>query len=58
VYWEDLRKNPGTGWSLFGLMQALKAQGKTDEAALAEKRFEKAWKEADFRLPPAARSGT
>ena len=58
VYWEDLRKNPGTGWSLFGLMQALKAQGKTDEAALAEKRFEKAWKEADFRLSPAARSGT
>ena len=57
VYWEDLRKNPGTGWSLFGLTQALKAQGKTDEAALAEKRFEQAWKEADFRLP-AARSGT
>ena len=28
VYWEDLRKNPGNGWSLFGLMQALKAQGK------------------------------
>ncbi len=27
VYWEDLRKNPGTGWSLFGLMQSLKAQG-------------------------------
>ena len=29
VYWEDLRKNPGMGWALFGLMQALKAQGKT-----------------------------
>ena len=39
-------------------MQALKAQGETDEAALAEKRFAKAWKEADFRLSPAARSGT
>ena len=33
VYWEDLRKNPGNGWALFGLLQALKAQGKKDEAA-------------------------
>jgi tetratricopeptide (TPR) repeat protein len=57
VYWEDLRKNPGNGWSLFGLAQALKAQGKNDEAALVQKRFEKAWKEADFRLA-ASRSGT
>jgi tetratricopeptide (TPR) repeat protein len=57
VYWEDLRKNPGNGWSLFGLTRALKAQGKNDEAALVEKRFERAWKEADFRLA-TSRSGT
>ena len=57
VYWEDLRKNPGNGWSLFGLTQALKAQGKTEEAALAQKRFEKAWKDADFR-PVARDAGT
>ncbi len=50
VYWEDLRKNPGTGWSLFGLLQALKAQGKTDEAALAEQRFREAWKNSDITL--------
>lgn len=50
VYWEDLRKNPGTGWSLFGLVQALKARGKADEAALVQQRFEKAWKDADFQL--------
>ena len=50
VYWEDLRKNPGNGWSLFGLVQALKAQAKSDEAALVQKRFENAWKEADFPL--------
>ena len=50
VYWEDLRKNPGTGWSLFGLMQALKAQGKDADAALAEKRFRAAWKDADITL--------
>src|SRR5262249_60127378 len=24
VYWEDLRRNKENGWSLFGLMQALK----------------------------------
>ena len=28
VYWEDLRRNKDNGWALFGLMQALKAQGK------------------------------
>lgn len=54
VYWEDLKKNPETGWSLFGLMQALKAQGKVEEAAGIEARFRKAWKNADFALAPAA----
>jgi tetratricopeptide (TPR) repeat protein len=50
VYWEDLRKNPGTGWSLFGLMQALKAQGKDADAALVEARFRAAWKDSDISL--------
>ena len=50
VYWEDLRKNPGMGWSLFGLVEALKAQGKDAEAALAEQRFRAAWKDADISL--------
>jgi tetratricopeptide (TPR) repeat protein len=50
VYWEDLRKNPGNGWSLAGLVKALKAQGKNDDAALAEQRFREAWKNADFAL--------
>ena len=49
-YWEDLRKNPGNGWSLFGVAQALKAQGKTDDAAAAETRFRAAWKDADVTL--------
>jgi tetratricopeptide (TPR) repeat protein len=57
VFWEDLRKNPGTGWSLFGLLQALKAQGKRDEAALIEQRLKDAWKHADFALA-AARIGS
>ena len=57
VYWDDLRKNPGNGWSLFGLVQALRAQGKADEGAAVQKRFEQAWKEADFR-PAASRIGS
>ncbi len=57
VYWEDLRKNPGTGWALFGLLQALKAQGKKDEATLVEERFRAAWKDADVTLA-ASRFGS
>ncbi|HYX30587.1 MAG TPA: hypothetical protein VE863_18775 [Pyrinomonadaceae bacterium] len=50
VYWEDLRRNRENGWSLFGLMQALKAQGKNEDAALVEARFKKAWANADVKL--------
>jgi tetratricopeptide (TPR) repeat protein len=57
VFWEDLRKNPGNGWSLFGLMQALKAQQKNTEAALIDARFREAWKDADITLT-AARIGS
>jgi tetratricopeptide (TPR) repeat protein len=50
VYREDLRRNPGNGWSLFGLAQSLRAQGKTAEAARAEDAFRKAWSRADVQL--------
>ncbi|HEX2494675.1 MAG TPA: hypothetical protein VHK24_12960 [Steroidobacter sp.] len=50
VYWEDLRRNPMNGWSLFGLAQALRAQGKNDEAKLVEADFKAAWKHADIQL--------
>ncbi len=50
VYWEDLRRNRENGWALFGLLQALKAQGKNDEAGLVEARFKKAWPRADITL--------
>jgi tetratricopeptide (TPR) repeat protein len=53
VFWEDLRKNPETGWSLRGLAQALKAQGKDEDAARVEARFKKAWKDADVTLTTA-----
>lgn len=52
VFWEDLKKFPENGWSLFGLSKALKAQGKDEEAAMVDARFEKAWKNADFRRSP------
>ena len=57
VFWEDLKKNPENGWSLFGLMEALRAQGKTDDAAMIEARFRKVWKDSDVRLA-AARVGS
>jgi tetratricopeptide (TPR) repeat protein len=50
VYWEDLRRNRDNGWALFGLHQALLAQGKKDDAALVEKRFKKAWAQADVTV--------
>jgi tetratricopeptide (TPR) repeat protein len=50
VYREDLRRNPENGWSLFGLMASLDAQGREAEAADVEARFEKAWVNADVEL--------
>jgi hypothetical protein len=51
VYREDLKRFPENGWSLFGLAQALKAQGKNTEAAAAEARFRQAWANTDVTLP-------
>jgi tetratricopeptide (TPR) repeat protein len=50
VYREDLKRFPENGWSLFGLAAALKAQGKSDEAAAVDQRFSKAWAAADVKL--------
>ena len=47
AFWEDLKRNPENGWSLTGLLEALKAQNKTSEAAHVETRLRKAWKNAD-----------
>jgi tetratricopeptide (TPR) repeat protein len=51
VYWEDLRRNRENGWSLWGLHQALTAQGKKEDAALVLERFKRAWATADVTLP-------
>jgi tetratricopeptide (TPR) repeat protein len=50
VYWEDLRRNPGNGYSLFGLRQALLAQGDEATAMEMERRFKTAWAGADVSL--------
>ena len=50
VYREELHRNPGNGWSLFGLAQSLRAQGKEPEAARVQHDFATAWRDADVRL--------
>jgi tetratricopeptide (TPR) repeat protein len=50
VYRDDLRRNPGNGWSLFGLAQSLRAQGKAAEATQVDESFRKAWAQADVTL--------
>jgi tetratricopeptide (TPR) repeat protein len=49
VFREDLRRNPGNGWSLYGLAQALRAQNKGAAADSADQAFRRAWARADFR---------
>jgi tetratricopeptide (TPR) repeat protein len=51
VFWQDLKDNRENGYSLKGVIDAMKAQGK-DPAAI-EKRFEKAWSAADVQLASA-----
>jgi tetratricopeptide (TPR) repeat protein len=47
---DDLRYLRETGWSLSGLERALRAQGSTQEADEAARRFKAAWKYADHQL--------
>lgn len=50
IYREDLAIYPENGWSLFGLLQSLKAQGKDSEVETIEQQFESAWQYADIQL--------
>ena len=50
VYWQDLRENRDNGYALFGLLQALKAQGRQAEVAVIEGRLRTAWADADVQL--------
>jgi tetratricopeptide (TPR) repeat protein len=49
VYRADLERWPENGWSLYGLAESLKAQGKSEEGAVRA-RFEKAWKDSDTKI--------
>ncbi|MFC4721301.1 tetratricopeptide repeat protein [Geojedonia litorea] len=50
VYKEDLEDLRQNGWSLMGLYQSLKAQGKLIEAEKIKTEFETAWQESDVEI--------
>ncbi|MGI9073596.1 MAG: tetratricopeptide repeat protein [Bryobacteraceae bacterium] len=50
VFREGLHRSPNNGRMLFGLLESLKAQGKTDQAAWVEQEFNTAWNGADIQL--------
>ncbi len=50
VYRKDLEQYPDNGWSLYGLSQSLRAQGKKKDAQATAGRFKKSWSKADVEL--------
>lgn len=50
VFRDDLARFPNNGWSLMGLEQSLRKQGKAKEADAVHARFEDAWKHADIEI--------
>jgi tetratricopeptide (TPR) repeat protein len=51
IFNEDLKRNPGNGWSLKGLEKCQQKTGKS--AAAVSKRFASAWKDADIKISDA-----
>jgi tetratricopeptide (TPR) repeat protein len=50
VYRRDLRWNQNNGWAVFGLYQALKMQGKEQEAKVAYAEYQTSWQNSDVKL--------
>jgi tetratricopeptide (TPR) repeat protein len=50
VFREGVRRSPRNGRMLFGLMESLRAQGKTEETEMVRREFEAAWAKADIKL--------
>lgn len=50
TYREDLARFPANGWSLYGLAQALEAQGSPSDAAEVREQLAEAWEAADVAL--------
>jgi cytochrome c-type biogenesis protein CcmH/NrfG len=48
VYRQELQRNPENGWALLGLRDALRRQGKQQEAQSVETRLRKAWAKPDI----------
>lgn len=51
MYNEDLKQYPKNGWALYGLAQALRKQGKNDEADKVDQQFKDVWRYADIPAP-------
>src|SRR5678815_480730 len=50
VFRAELAKHLRNGRALFGLVESLKAQGKTHDAAFVQREYEASWKNAATRL--------
>ena len=50
VFREGLKRSPNNGRMLFGLLESLKAQKKTEDARWVERQFDSVWKGADIQL--------
>ncbi len=50
VFREGARRGPRNGRMLFGLMESLRAQGRTEDADFVKREFESAWAKADVKL--------
>lgn len=50
VFRAELEKHRRNGRELFGLVESLRAQGKTHDAAFVQREFEASWKNADTKL--------
>jgi tetratricopeptide (TPR) repeat protein len=54
IYREELARNPASGWALYGLAAALRAEGRSRDATAAGRAFQAAWQSADVRLVASA----
>lgn len=50
VFREGVKRSPRNGRMLFGLMESLRAQGKSEDADLVKREFDAAWAKADVTL--------
>jgi tetratricopeptide (TPR) repeat protein len=50
IFRQDLKAFPRNGWSLYGLAESLRRQGKNAAAESVDREFATAWKNADVKL--------